>query len=139
MSFLCDTNLLAELTRPRPQARVVAWVESQARFTVSAVTVEEIAYGLSWRPNEKLSSWFDAFFASHCTVLPVDADVARAAGRLRGALQARGQSRTQADMLIAATAALANLVVVTRNVSDFLGCGVEIFDPWSGRSVTARQ
>ena len=137
MSFLCDTNLLAELARAKPHPRALAWAESQTHFTVSAVTVEEVAYGLAWHPNAKLEGWFDKFFATHCTILPVDADVARAAGRLRGTLQSRGQSRTQADMLIAATAGLANLVVVTRNVSDFLGCTVEVFDPWTGRRVKA--
>jgi hypothetical protein len=53
-------------------------------------------------------------------------------GELRGRLQSRGRPRTQADMLIAATAKQAELTVATRNVADFSGCGVRVFDPWSG-------
>ena len=47
-------------------------------------------------------------------------------------LESRGRRRAQADMLIAATAKLAGLTVATRNVADFSGCGVQVFDPWSG-------
>lgn len=132
MNFLWDTNLLAELARPRPNARVRAWADKQERATVSAVTIEEVWYGLTWRPNAKLTGWFEQFFGEYCTVLPVDREVARVAGELRGRLQSRGRPRTQADMLIAATARLAELTVATRNVSDFSGCEVQVFDPWSG-------
>lgn len=130
MSFLWDTNLLAELARPRPNARVRAWADMQERATVSAVTIEEVWYGLTWRPNAKLTGWFERFFDENCIVLPVGREVARVAGELRGRLQSRGR-RTQADMLIAATAKLAELTVATRNVADFSGCGVHVFDPWS--------
>jgi predicted nucleic acid-binding protein len=62
--------------------------------------------------------------------LPVDANIAKAAGRLRGQLGARGRSRTQADMLIAATAAHHGLSLVTRNRRDFRDCGIALIDPW---------
>jgi toxin FitB len=95
------------------------------------ITLEEIWYGLSWRPSTRLARWFEVFFKEHCVVLPIDEGIARAAGEVRGRLQARGRPRSQSDMLIAATAKQAGLAVVTRNVDDFDDCGVRIVNPWS--------
>ncbi len=131
MTSLCDTNVLSELVKPKPNPRVLAWAESQEGFTVSAITVEEIHFGLSCRPSPRHAAWFDRFLADHCSVLPVDAAVARVAGENRGRLQAGGRPRTQADMLIAATAKVAGIALVTRNVADFVGCGIHVFNPWT--------
>ncbi|MBK7006466.1 MAG: type II toxin-antitoxin system VapC family toxin [Burkholderiales bacterium] len=131
---LVDTNILSELMRPQPDAGVLAWLQGREavspRLTISAVTVDEIMFGLSWHPTERLLAWFDAFVQRH-EVLPVTTDVARRAGVLRGQLQARGQTRTQADMLIAATAQIHALTVVTRNVRDFDGCGIAVLNPFA--------
>jgi predicted nucleic acid-binding protein len=131
MSFLCDTNVLSELCRPRPDAGVVAWADGLTQITLSAVTLEEVCYGLAWRPKPKILAWFESFLGEHCEVLPVSPQVARRAGEMRGALAARGAPRTQADMLLAATAQLHRLTLVTRNVRDFDGCGIPVLDPWS--------
>lgn len=64
-------------------------------------------------------------------VLAVTTDVARCAGALRGQLQLRGQTRSQADMLIAATAQIHALTIVTSNVRDFDGCGVAVLNPFA--------
>ena len=131
---LVDTNILSELMRPQPDAGVLAWLQGRdavsPRLTISIVTVDEIMFGLSWHHTARLSAWFDAFVQRH-EVLPITPDVARSAGALRGQLQARGQTRTQADMLIAATAQIHALTVVTRNVRDFDGCGIAVLNPFS--------
>jgi predicted nucleic acid-binding protein len=134
VSFLVDTNILSELVRPRPDSGVERWVRSQDRLFVSAVTVEEIAFGLAWRPHPRIAAWMSSFLERSCEVLPVDGPVARHAGQLRGQLRAAGQTRTQADLLIAATAAARGMTVVTRNGTDFAGCGVAILDPFSSTS-----
>lgn len=131
MTYLVDTNVISELVRREPTAKVQAWASSLTSVFLSAVTVEEISFGLAWKPNARIAEWFDEFFSRHCEVLAVTAEVARAAGRLRGQLAARGKVRTQADMLIAATAQLHELTLVTRNRKDFEGCGVKLFDPFS--------
>jgi toxin FitB len=132
MGFLCDTNVLSELVKPRPDSGVVTWAAGVTGVTLSAVTVEEVFYGLGRRPKPRVLAWFERFLAEQCEVLPVSAAVARRAGELRGALAARGSTRTQADMLIAATAQLHRLTLVTRNVRDFHACGVPVLDPWGG-------
>ena len=130
---LVDTNILSELMRAQPDAGVLAWLQRQElvnpRLTISVVTVDEIMYGLSWHPTERLLAWFEAFVQRH-EVLAVTTDVARCAGALRGQLQLRRQTRSQADMLIAATAQIHALTIVTRNVRDFDGCGVAVLNPF---------
>ncbi|MCY4600227.1 MAG: PIN domain-containing protein, partial [Acidobacteria bacterium] len=84
-------------------------------FAVSVVTIEEIGFGLSWKPNARLEPWFDRFFAERCEVLSVSEPIARRAGALRGQLRAAGRTRTQADMLLAATAHVHQLPLATPN------------------------
>jgi len=86
---------------------------------------------ISRRPIPRVRRWFDDFLARYCEVLDVNTATAILAGTLRGQLAARGRIRTQADMLIAATAAHHGLTLVTRNVRDFEECGVTVVDPFT--------
>src|SRR5262245_4353083 len=129
-AYLVDTNVLSELARPRPSAQVVTWARAVARVSVSVITLEEIHFGLAWTPNPRVRAWFAAFVSEHCEVHPVTAEIAVVAGLLRGTLAARGLRRTQADMLIAATAQVGRLTLATRNVRDFSGCGIAVHNPF---------
>jgi predicted nucleic acid-binding protein len=71
-----------------------------------------------------------SFFQRH-EVLPISQNIARRAGELRGQLSARGMVREQADMLIAATAQVYQLTLVTRNTRDFENCGIGLLNPFS--------
>lgn len=129
--LLVDTNVIGELARPRPNPGVQRWAESVSRVALSVVTVEEVFFGLLWRPNPRVSDWFERFLDRHCDVLPVTSEIARRAGERRGRLKAEGLARTQADMLIAATAETHRLTLVTRNVRDFEALPVTVLDPFS--------
>jgi predicted nucleic acid-binding protein len=131
VTFLADTNVIGELARPRPNPGVLNWASQVRELSLSVVSLEEIQYGLAWKPNQRIRAWFDRFLEQHCRVLPVTAEIAHRAGELRGRFRSRGDTRTQADMLIAATAVAHALTLVTRNAADFEGCGATVLDPFS--------
>ncbi|MCP4697430.1 MAG: type II toxin-antitoxin system VapC family toxin [Gammaproteobacteria bacterium] len=130
MKHLADTNILSELARRQPDPGVQAWADSLPALFLSAVAVDEIVFGLAKKPNLRVQHWFEGFLAEFCEVLPVDEAIARHAGELRGQFAGRGIARTQADMLIAATALVHHLILVTRNVDDFEDCGVQVLNPF---------
>jgi predicted nucleic acid-binding protein len=109
---------------------VLIWAGGVTRLAVSVVSVEEIFFGLAWRPNTRVREWMEAFFQRH-EVLPISQEIARNGGQLRGHLAARGIVREQADMFIAATAQAHQLTLVTRNTRDFENCGIGLLDPFS--------
>ncbi len=128
--YLCDTNILSELARPAPNNGVLAWAETVRAIHLSVITVEEIYFGLTWKPNPRIRAWFDAFIETSCTVWPISADIAVRGGTMRGDLQSKGKTRSQADMLIAATAQLHAFTLVTRNTRDFDDCGIALLNPF---------
>jgi len=128
---LCDTNILSELARPRPNQGVIEWAANVSNICLSTITVDEIYFGLTRRPNARILQWFETFLANDCEVLPVTTEIAQSAGELRGQLSLKGQVRSQADMLIAATALVHKLRLVTRNERDFKDCNLVVINPFS--------
>jgi predicted nucleic acid-binding protein len=86
--------------------------------------------GLALRRNDKVQRWLEQFNEHRCSVLDVSIAIARHAGTLRGQHAARGRVRSQADMVIAATAAQHGLTIATRNECDFDDCGVLVEKPF---------
>ena len=134
MMQLADTNIVSELIRKRPDPGVLAWREMvdamYGHITMSAVTVDEIMYGLARKQDAGLQAWFDGFMSRN-QVLTVTQTIACRAGEMRAMFSLRGVVRSQADMLIAATAQVHALTLVTRNVRDFDGCGIALLNPFS--------
>ena len=91
---LVDTNVLSELMRARPDPRVLAWAESQSRFMISVITLEEIHFGLALRPSARVEAWLGKFLDSWCELLPVSPEIARRAGVMRAGLREDGATRT---------------------------------------------
>lgn len=129
--FLIDTNVISELAKPQPNPGVTRWGASVQSVSVSAVSLEEIFFGLALKPNVRIRGWFETFVETYCRILPLTAEIAKSSGSLRGRLASRGKVRTQADMLIAATAQIHQLTLVTRNVRDFEECGIALLNPFS--------
>lgn len=128
--LLVDTNIISELMRPRPHPGVLQWLASTGGpLAMSVITVDEILYGLSRKPGAASLATFDALVANSMA-LEVSEPIARRSGQMRAALSLRGQVRSQADMLIAATAQVHALTLVTRNVRDFDGCGIALLNPF---------
>lgn len=134
--WLIDTNVISELVRPRPAARVVAFLEETSGLHLSVVTLHEIAYGAERAPDPvrraRLTAWLGQLsrkFADR--IIAVDAGIAERAGRLRAAADALGRPADPLDALIAATALERNLKLATRDVADFRDLGPELHDPWA--------
>lgn len=131
--YLVDTNVLSELPKPKPEAAVLRWLDGQLEIAISVITLEELTFGVErarGNSRDRLRSWLQALIEAHPRVLPVTALVASTAGRLRAQREARGRPVAQADMLVAASALTDGLVLATRNVKDFEGCGVALVNPF---------
>lgn len=131
MNWLVDTNVLSELLKKAPDVKVSQWLSKQESLCISVITVEELYCGLSHKKAEQKIEWLNRFIEFRCKLYEITADIAQQCGRLRGSFLSKGIIRTQADLLIAATAIQNNLVVVTRNEKDFEYCGVPLFNPFT--------
>ena len=127
---LADTNVISEFVKSTPDAQVMRWLESVQLMAISAVTLEEAHFGLAWQPNTRKLALFNALVERMHSVYPITHTIAQRGGALRGQFQAQGITRSTPDMLIAATAIEHQLVLATRNVRDFLGCGVQVVNPF---------
>ena len=134
MSWLLDTNVISELTRPTPHPGVVRWLgELEDEFFLSTLTLGEIHKGILDLPESarrrRLESWFDQeirpWFAGR--LLAVDERVALRWGRL---LAEAGRPLPAIDSLLAATALEHGLTLATRNTTDVARTGVSLFNPW---------
>jgi predicted nucleic acid-binding protein len=139
--FLLDTNVLSELRKVgdgKADANVVAWVESvdAAALYLSAMTLMEIELGIlqierrDAAQGARLRTWMTHHVLPEFLerTLPVDAAVA-----LRCASLHVPDPRGERDALIAATALVHSMTVVTRNVADFEATGVPVLNPWDAR------
>ncbi|MCF4970242.1 type II toxin-antitoxin system VapC family toxin [Nostoc sp. CMAA1605] len=131
MAFLCDTNIISELVRPQPNPGVIAWSNQISSISISVITLEEITYGLAAKPNARIQAWWNNFLQSSCQIVPITLEIAQCCGQLRGQLRTEGKPRSQADMLIAATAQVYQLTLVTRNIRDFESCSITLLNPFT--------
>ena len=130
MAFLCDTNIISELMRSQPQPNVRLWLESQDTILLSVLSLEELHFGLLRKDLHQKRDWLNRFVAARCECLPIDIRIAIRAGEMRGELAKQGQTRSQADLLIAATAATHQVTLATRNTRDFENLNLPIFNPF---------
>jgi predicted nucleic acid-binding protein len=134
---LFDTNVISELARQRPDARVLAFVEATPRVLVSVILFHELSYGFE-SANREQKLRLAAFLAAMRDrfgprAIPVDVGIAETAGRLRALSKGQGRVLTVSDSLIAATALAKAVPLATRNVKDFQGINVPLIDPFSDR------
>ena len=131
--YLLDTNIVSELRKPRPHGGVVAWLQAadDAQLHLSVVTLGEIQAGVELTRDQdaskaaEIEAWLDLVAQSY-NVLPMDGATFRAWARLMH----RRSDTLYEDAMIAATATVHKLTVVTRNVADFANFDVQVLNPF---------
>ena len=131
--YLLDTNVVAELRKPKPHGAVLAWLGTleDTQLRLSVVTIGEIQVGIELTREQdeakalEIEAWLEMVAASY-NVLPMDAPAFRVWARLMH----RKSDTVYEDAMIAATAKIHGLTVVTRNVADFKSFGVPLLNPF---------
>ncbi len=136
--YLLDTNAISEPKRARPDTNVVRWLSDQllSDLHLSVITVGELRRGIvRLEPSHRrddLDFWLeDMIFRYDQRILPVDLAVTERWASLAEANRSAGRASEMTDELIAATAHVHGLTVVTRNVRHFEHSGCRVLSPWS--------
>lgn len=137
--WLLDTNVISELRKPKANDNVRAFVASQPGeiLFLSDITIAEIRFGIEQLddPGRRadLNLWLDRTLRPvfEGRILSIGEDVILRWKMLHVAGQKRGHTFSQPDLFIAALAVVEDLVVVSRDTSEFIAAGVPVFDPWS--------
>ena len=138
MNYLIDTNVISELIAKQRDRQVVEWLQTvdDQRMYLSIITIGELRKGLDLmvasRRKQQLEQWYryELLIQFKPNIIPIDLRVIEVWGEMMAALQKKGRILPLADALIAATALAHNLTIATRNVKDFVGAGVSVFNPW---------
>ena len=136
--FLLDTNIISELIKPKPEAKLTEWVESadEDLLYLSVLTIGEIRKGIvtmeQGRRRIALQSWLETDLKPRFSgrVLAIDEATADRWGAITGDTAAQGITVPVVDGLLAATALQYNLTLVTRNTKNLTGTNVQAFNPW---------
>ena len=137
MKYLVDANVLSEPTKPVPHTGVVKWLRANERdIAVDPIILGELRFGIlllrKGRKRAELERWFDGS-AQRLQCLSWEAETGMRWAQLLAELRGSGRSMPIKDSLIAATALVHNLIVVTRNRADFERAGVPIIDPFAAQ------
>lgn len=138
MNYLLDTCLISELVKKEPNSAVISWLDEQDEQTLflSVLTLGELQKGISKLPagarRVELQAWAEHDLVERFTgrIIDIDLETAQFWGKLQGESEQRGESLPVMDSLIAATAMVHGLIVVTRNVKDIERCRARICNPW---------
>lgn len=136
--IILDTNVLSELARRAPDARVLAWVDSQpaAELVITAITAAELLYGVARIPPGRRKAELEA--AVHALVRhdfrhrvePFDAGAAEQYATVVSERERTGQPISAADAQVAAISRARTAALATRNTKDFEHSGISLINPW---------
>lgn len=132
---LLDTNVVSELCRPVPDPRVIAFLRAATAALLPVIVLHELEYGVlrlpPGRKRDELTGFLGEITSSfRGRILDLDPVRAREAARIRAEAERAGRVLRTADSLIAGTARAESFPLATRNVRDFAGLGIEVWNPW---------
>ena len=135
--ILLDTNVVSEISKPRPNSRMMAWLDRHPQQTLylNAICVAELLEGLAVLPAGKrkleLSATMEEILAAFVNpILPFDHEAAKAYAVLYAQANAKRYTLPFADAQIAAIAMVHGYAVATRDVKPFRAAGVAVINPW---------
>jgi toxin FitB len=145
-NWLLDTNILAELRRPRPESRVVRFIEDKSleQLFVSTVTFAEIRFGIERAGDPTHRAELHTWLANRirpmfrARELAITEDVMVRWRLMVEEGRRSGHTFAQPDLIIAATAALHDMTVVTRDTADFARTRVPVLNPWADDTPSLR-
>lgn len=134
--YLLDTNIISELRRPKPHGAVLAWLQNIAAkdLYIAAITIGELQSGVELtreRDPEKaaqIEAWLERIVRTQ-QIISLDGPIFRKWAQL---MHRRSNDHIE-DALIAATALVRSLIVVTRNIRDFKPLGVQTLNPFTAK------
>jgi predicted nucleic acid-binding protein len=135
--YLLDTNVVSEFRKPKPHGAVIAWIGTvpDDQLFVSALTLGELQAGAErtrrqdQKKAEAIDAWIDQLSEAY-EMIPMDGSMFREWARL---MEGKSDHLLE-DAMIAATARIRGLIVVTRNVRDFKDLAVEVFNPFTPKT-----
>ena len=138
MNFLLDTNVVSEWVKPHPNPGVVAWLDGmdEDRVFLSVITLAELRYGVErldeGKRRRRLTEWLEQELTLRFEgrILDVDSAIADRCGKMTARSEAAGRPIGAMDALLAATAEVHQLTMVTHNTSDFSGILKDMLNPW---------
>ena len=140
MNYLLDTNVISEWQKPQPAPRVVDWLTEvdEDRVYLSVVTLAELRLGVDLMAEGRKKSRLDAWLRADLPlrfeerILAIDGAIADAWGAIVARQRRAGRPMSPMDGLLAATAEVHGLILVTRNTPDFRDVGITLLNPWDG-------
>ena len=139
MSYLIDTCCISELVKKKPNPNVLKWFADQDEISMylSVITFGELRKGIEKLPDSKkkkeLNQWVkeDLYHRFKNRVFNINMEEVNRWGKILATAEKNGKPLPAIDSLIAATARVHDLSIVTRNTQDMEGSGVEVFNPWT--------
>lgn len=136
--IILDTNIISEMMKAHPEARVIQWMDQQksTQLFISTITVAEITYGLCALPDGKRRTQLERAFNKTIQLafagrfLSFDFTAAGWYGKIMAARKISGRPLSVPDGQIAAIACAQGFALATRNGRDFIDCGLEIINPF---------
>ena len=138
---MLDTNVVSEWVKPRPSGNVIAWLAeaSEDEIFISVCTFAELRFGVASMARGKRRDHLDAWLRSDLParfdrrIVGIDVSIADAWGNIQARARQNGRPLGPMDGLIAATAQVHDMTIVTRNTKHFEAVGVPLLNPWNDR------